>query len=297
MAQRYKLVFRYGAGLYGWTELFYTTFEFDSADEAADYYANDQYPAARMACSPYLVGMLSVTAYDLENERLSATVPVNMRGTFNSPGNPPDLEYPEVSAVLAAAAENGRSRKLFVGGLPDSGVTSRLSPLGVVESWPTSDMEDRLDELCRVIRERGFSIRGKVPATGAWRWRPVVSLGPTADKYTRIALAPDDTVGLEKGQKIYFRGLNQCRYPFLRGELEILEVLTPAVHVQIPWDLDVAAALQEAPTAVRLLQYEYGDITTCKFQKMGDHDRGKPTGLPRGRSSGKTCRRSTPVVE
>lgn len=292
-----KLIFDYASGDYGWSELFYTNVA-GTLKQVSQFYARSAYVDARRAVSPPTVKILGVTAYDEEVRRKGAYTKISENGNFTFGQEDPvkNAYYQEVCALLLLSSSDGDDRRLWCRGMPHTGLLSKTTGSGVVEVYPTSFLEDKINDLCEIINDSNFNIK-KLLDEDARPAKTVLYVGRDSSD-PRVYIQTAEPHGFDVGDQVYFLGMNQCVFGFLKGEWTVVETSQPTLfRINQLFPATTAQFMTAGPPSrVRIAEYDYPTISTAEFLEMSDHDTGKKQGLPRGRTSGRRCRQSTHVV-
>lgn len=286
----YRVLVRFGMSNRGWTET-YWRFTGESPQEVADAAFMTAYITARRNLLTAAAKMLTITVIDVDDPRASGLRVVNQPGLVAIGSG---ADYVE-TAFLFRCTSQLAPRSIWVRGVPDDWViwdgtdaTWALAPTAVPHVTAFS---------AAIVDQ--FSVRS-LRSEEDNPWFPVLNLQKSTfanfEGYTAISTTEEaDIPGADV--VVYFRGLNFCLFPGLRGQH--LSLGTPGAGkflVQQLWPDDVPAQPQQSPASFRWVDYDYSTITAAPFLRISDHDTGRPTNLPAGRSRGRSCRRSVPVV-
>lgn len=279
----FKVICRYQYSNWGWTELYWRTtgITFPFVGVPKDFID------ARVAILENGCRFVSMSVIDEDVPNAGRPYAVNREGEFD--GDISGLagqgtNYPNNALKIIMNGVGGHSRFLWLRGIPqgmvglsDNGETDIAGTyLGLVEAFCAI-----LPDWCAL---RVLIDENTLP------WIPLFQLEKGITGFTRVITFPHTW---EVDDIIYFRGVDECLFPGLRGQHRIIIGGPDTFVVQQVWPDDIPAQPQAAPAAVREVQYEAEDIEEPgQIGGMSSHKTGRPTNLPRGRSRGLRCRRS-----
>lgn len=278
----WRVLFRFKQGSRGWTETYYLA----TSGAAMTKEFMDTLVPYRLGASPPEVTLQSVTQVQEDGSRRSVPYGYNQAGTY-SIGAVVNASSQVVSALVSLVSEQGDRRHLWLRGLPDSGLTSLNG-----DPVPSGTLLGFIDAWILAISDV-FAIKRQVPYTegGEYDWRTVSTLepstSPTLSGFTSVIIpgTPFDI-----GDEIYFRGVDYCLLPGLRGQHRVIGSVTAGNIIQVLWPSGLDPVTVPSPGAARLVEYSYPTINTGTFLRISSHDTGRPTDLPRGRRSATSCR-------
>lgn len=208
-----------------------------------------------------------------------------------TPGNPDEVA---TSLSVRIGSEAGKSRSLFIRGVDDD-LTRRR---GIDGTTIQGTLKNQMDNYLNAVALLGGAVQYLTPAVrggGAslTNWQNVQSFGSdtTNAEVTQVNLQPGEVMPQE-GMLVYFRGLENPRFLYLRGVFRVLKVTAT------PPSFTINARFRESDTPVdcrdtqwRQVLYLYSQMSDWGNYELGKRDTGRPIITHRGRRSPVTRRR------
>lgn len=267
-------------GTTGWTETFYD--EQDNAEAGSLFTAAEVRKV--MGCRNRGVRLKAIRCTEVTGLRRSHVRPYNAANAVGvSLGN---ADVPGVSVKYRLGFEGHGGRTLEMRGIPD-GHVSRADD---GEHRLSSDITDKINEYMTFIKA---NFRGKrLQDAGVVPWVPLAKLAShqTNLGWTVVTHLADAALVLQRGDEIYFRGLNPDRFNYIKGVFSVLDVLSETTFVIGVRYRDPEGTVHLTNAFVRRAVYDYPAITSTNFLKLGTRDTGGPTSRPHGRRKGRRVR-------
>jgi len=185
-----------------------------------------------------------------------------------------------VSAELRFISPTGRTRYLWLRGLPDAQtVRNGLDGVSVVgEAYGT-----KLSQLHVALRAEDYKMRVVSQAASLLRQVTGIISEPGNSPNVLKVMHAGGALGGVYGDSVRFIGPILRQFPLLKGKHKIISSAADHVLIALASDITPIAVLAPVTGQIKRYAFELQTLFTYQFSRFGTHDTGRPIDTPRGR--------------
>lgn len=283
-----KVTFFFAQAARGWTQTYYASGSSPSSWAASNINARSVSPFIDICANDVFLTEVRVSL--VGSPRVTYSVPFNQQSinAYDNATNYNQDTYGE-DALLLLRSAGGIPRHVWIRGLPNVYIVYNVA--GIPQ--PPAELLQAVSTLQSAILALGLQVQNNTiptPTSGLWYNVAFVAAGPGGAQPNSYLYCPTIPTFPSPLPPIYFQGIPKNDLPgFPR-------IITPATvtagtggfgnNVYVPYRYR-GSNTETYPAKMKfaLLAYTYNTITSVVFSTYGTRKTGRPTGLPRGRSS------------